>query len=82
MKTKWKGSQLYEGDWTKICNPYYLGCCDCGLIHKLVFRIGKMGHIEYQVYRHEEFTKAARKKAKRAKKYPIYLKTLNHPPAT
>lgn len=76
MKTKWEATQIYQGEWNKFCNPHYLGCCDCGLVHRIVFRIGKDGNLEYQVFRHEFYTKAARKKAKRAKKYPIYLKTL------
>lgn len=54
--------------WVPTENPFGQGCCDCGLFHKIKYRIfneeGKEinGHIELQFYREEEITKELRTK--------------------
>ncbi len=44
-------TQVVDGDWVR---PYRRGykvkCCDCGLVHKMNFRINK-GHVEFQAFR-------------------------------
>src|SRR6267154_497780 len=41
----------------------YQGCCDCGLIHRVEFRI-RNGKIEQRAWRSDEDTKTARKRFK------------------
>ena len=39
--------QIFEGDWEPVGKGYKHACCDCGMVHKRVFRIHK-GKIEEQ----------------------------------
>ena len=39
--------QIFEGDWEPVGRGYKHACCDCGLVHKRIFRIRK-GKIEEQ----------------------------------
>jgi hypothetical protein len=58
--------------WTKWISPvmsgYRLGCCDCGLIHEMDFRIVKEDDgsesVEFRARRHERATAAKRRGAK------------------
>lgn len=44
--------QLHDGQWTRpIMRGYRLKCCDCGLVHKIDFRVrhqGKRHHVEFR----------------------------------
>jgi len=63
LKTKKKSTwnQLQEGEWTKPCRKdYLLACCDCGLVHRINFRIDR-GYLELQAFRDEKATKRRRK---------------------
>lgn len=45
-----------EGEWIEpILKGYKLCCCDCGLVHKLDFRI-RDGIIEYRAFRDNRST--------------------------
>lgn len=61
---KWKGTQVWSGQWGVFKNPHYIGCCDCGLVHKIYFRIGRKGYLEYKVFREPDLTRSARKQKK------------------
>jgi hypothetical protein len=58
--------QLIEGEdgWTDWHQPnhtdYKLACCDCGLIHKMQFRVVK-GQVEFRASRDERATAARRR---------------------
>ena len=65
-----KYKQQFNGDWVQpIRRGYKAACCDCGLVHRLNFRIvlDKRGRrfIQFQVFRDERATAAKR----RGKKY-------------
>jgi hypothetical protein len=56
-----KKKQLYTKEWNTISwNDYYLGCCDCRLVHKLDFRvIGQTLQVKIKLC--PKLTKEARK---------------------
>lgn len=50
--------QVQSGEWvTPRMSGYRMQCCDCGLIHRLNFRILRMGKtnlvVQFQAFRHE-----------------------------
>jgi hypothetical protein len=53
---------VHAGEWVQPSRKGYLmKCCDCGLIHKLQFRLitygnGKKHKIQMRAYRYEEKT--------------------------
>lgn len=55
-----------EDGWSKWIQPkmsgYGLGCCDCGLVHKLEFRITKSGKVQFRARRDEKDTLMLRKR--------------------
>ncbi len=53
--------QVKDGEWIEVpMKNHYDQCCDCGLVHKMNFRINKKGKLEVQAYRHARATNAAR----------------------
>ena len=51
-----------DGEWIAVPKRGYKEqCCDCGLIHKLNFRITDKGGIEIQTFRDGRATAGARK---------------------
>jgi hypothetical protein len=49
------------GDWVQpIREGYRAKCCDCGLVHKINFRIYR-GKIQFQVFRDEKATANSRR---------------------
>jgi hypothetical protein len=45
-----------DGEWIEpVMKNYKLACCDCGLIHKVDFRIRK-GHIQFRAIRDRRAT--------------------------
>lgn len=53
---------MVDGEWLVVPRKGFKEqCCDCGLVHRLNFRINKQGRIEIQVYRDERATAGARK---------------------
>lgn len=52
---------VQDGEWIRVAKrDYREQCCDCGLIHRLNFRIVD-GHIEVQTFRDPRATGGARK---------------------
>lgn len=40
-----------EGEWIQpVRNGYKLCCCDCGLVHRLNFRV-RQRHVQFRVFR-------------------------------
>lgn len=60
--------QEKAGRWVQpVRKSYLMQCCDCGLVHRMDFRItgdasGYTQQVQFRVWRHEGETKAARKK--------------------
>lgn len=51
-----------DGEWISVpWRGYKEQCCDCGLIHRLNFRVNKSGHLEIQTHRDVRATNGARK---------------------
>lgn len=49
------------GEWVQpVRNGYKLACCDCGLVHKLNFRI-RGRRIQFSAWRDERATAAVRR---------------------
>ena len=43
--------QRFDGEWIRPTRKnYYIKCCECGLVHRMDFRI-KNGHIEFRAFR-------------------------------
>lgn len=54
---------LEDGKWVEpIKTGYRLGCCDCGLVHRINFRVRKGGAIQFQAFRDKRATAAKRRK--------------------
>ena len=58
-------------EWVTPRRKYYgLGCCDCGLVHKMEFRLVDSWHgpgkkIQFRAWRDEPATKKLRKRSKK-----------------
>lgn len=64
-----KYQQQKDGDWIRpVRKEYRLVCCDCGVVHRLNFRVRKR-HIEFQAFRDDRATGQIRRN-KRAKEKP------------
>jgi len=61
--------QVHPGEWIKPKRRfYYMGCCDCGLVHKLEFKLMPVSSgtgIFMRAWRDEEQTEALRRKRRR-----------------
>jgi len=55
-----------EGEWVKpVMKGYKMMCCDCGLIHRLDFRVKRWGRgfkVLFRAFRHVRATAAARRR--------------------
>ncbi len=57
-------NQLYDGEWIRpIRHGFKDCCCDCGLVHRVDFRI-KDGKIEFRCFRDPRATSAVRRSLK------------------
>jgi hypothetical protein len=61
---EWKARQTYIGKWYDLTNPHLIGCCDCGLVHKLSLRITDKGILQFKPSVQYDLTKSARSKKK------------------
>ena len=62
-----KYEDVEEGKWVQpIRKGYKLCCCDCGLVHKLIFRI-KNKKIQFKVFRDNRATGQIRRHMKKEK---------------
>ena len=60
-----------DGEWIQPqMRGYLMGCCDCGLVHRLNFRVAKtvkngktvVDHVQFQAERAPRYTAMIRKK--------------------
>ncbi len=57
-----KYTKQIEGEWfTPRRRGWMLACCDCGLVHRINFRI-KNGQIQMQAFRADQATGGKRRK--------------------
>ena len=51
-----KYRQVYDGEWVPIIRRGFKeACCDCGLVHRVNFRVRK-GALEFQAFRDNRAT--------------------------
>lgn len=61
-----KLKQIVEGKWFRpIKNGFKMGCCDCGLVHRVDFKIKKRTQIRMRVYLDPKETKRERNRLKK-----------------
>ncbi len=51
---------IEDGEWVRLTLDHYLACCDCGLVHRITFKIVD-GKLFMRPYRDEDATKKRRK---------------------
>lgn len=57
--------QIHDGDWVQpVRRDYRMSCCDCGLVHRLDFRLVD-GRIQFRAARHRRATAQIRRRMKR-----------------
>ncbi len=60
-----------DGEWIRpVRRGYKLGCCDCGLVHRINFKLVPYGSgkkIKFQAWRDERATAAVRREKKKRK---------------
>jgi hypothetical protein len=53
---------VHDHEWVQpVRRAYQMGCCDCGLVHRLNFRI-RAGHIQFQPWRDPRATTQNRRR--------------------
>lgn len=61
MSKKSEYYQVTDGEWIRVPKRGYKEqCCDCGLIHKLNFKVDEQGRIFVQTFRDPRATGGAR----------------------
>lgn len=56
-----KYKRVQSGEWVQpVRRNYKMSCCDCGLVHRVNFRIYR-GRIQMQAFRNERSTAAVRR---------------------
>jgi hypothetical protein len=55
-----KYTDFKPGEWVRPSKIFHAACCDCGLVHKMEFRIAK-GKPEFRMWRAKLRTKQYRK---------------------
>lgn len=68
------GAKTYKhpkaGEWVQpVCRGYKMACCDCGLVHKMNFRVvkyadGKRTKVQFQAARDNRATAMIRRHAR------------------
>lgn len=57
-----KFKRIKDGEWVKPnMNKYLMGCCDCGLVHRLEFKVTRFGNVKFRAFRDIEATEQHRK---------------------
>jgi len=63
---KIKDIEVIAGKWVKVNNVGYMTCCDCGLVHRIKFKVstkdGKPEELWLRFWRNEKLTKKERRK--------------------
>lgn len=62
-----KYRKVQDGDWVRpIMSGYRMRCCDCGLVHRMNFKVIRRGpgyEVVFQAWRDEMATRAFRKRS-------------------
>lgn len=53
--------QVRDGEWFHPLPGHKMKCCDCGLVHRMSFRV-RRGHVEVRAVRDNRSTAAGRRK--------------------
>ena len=71
MKKPKSYPDIHDGEWITVPKRGFKEqCCDCGLVHRLNFRIDQWGRIEVQAFREQRATAAVRRAFKFEKDAP------------
>jgi Zn-finger protein len=55
-------AQVKDGEWVRpVETGYLMGCCDCGLVHRMDFRVHK-GRAIFRAFRADGHTRVQRKR--------------------
>jgi hypothetical protein len=55
--------QLRDGEWTAVKRRGHKdACCDCGLVHRIEYRVAPDGRIELRAFRDDRATAAVRRR--------------------
>ena len=62
MKKPPKRFEVVRGGWIRpVMKDYFMCCCDCGLVHRLTFRVVD-NRVIFKAFRHEGATRDQRKR--------------------
>jgi hypothetical protein len=56
-----KYHQQQDGEWVQPKEGYKMACCDCGLIHRMEFRV-RGGKVQFRAWRDNRATAARRRR--------------------
>lgn len=67
MPKREKYPEIEAGEWVQPKRGafYYMACCDCGLVHRMDFRVYE-GRIQFRAWRSPQATRHVRAKMRRA----------------
>lgn len=58
--------QVTEGQWVNpVQEGYKMACCDCGLVHRLDFKVAEDGFVSLRAFRDNRATAAIRRERKK-----------------
>ena len=60
-RTEMKYHQQQDGEWMQPKPDYKMACCDCGLVHRVEFRVVK-GRVQFRAWRDNRATGGRRRK--------------------
>ncbi len=60
-----KTYRIKQGEWIEPTLIHSLGCCDCGLVHRVQFKVVN-GRVQFRVWRDKRATAATRRWKKKA----------------
>jgi len=59
-RKQWANTKVGDGEWLRLPDgAVTIGCCDCGLVHDMIFRVRKQ-RVEMMVCRNDKSTKDLR----------------------
>lgn len=63
MKVRRDYKKVKDGDLvTPKMKGYKIGCCDCGLVHRIDFEVTPKGRVKFRAYRDVKATEKLRKR--------------------
>ncbi|ESX17884.1 hypothetical protein X766_15940 [Mesorhizobium sp. LSJC255A00] len=61
---RFRKEKANKSGWSRWVQPradrYFMGCCDCDLVHVMQFRVGKNGQVQFRATREDNETRLQR----------------------